>query len=47
MTVLAVTTTHPAAELTQADQVFSTMDEVTGYLRDTDRPQARSDSPRV
>jgi sugar-phosphatase len=43
MTVLAVTTTHPAAELTQADQVFSSMDDVTSYLRD----QARSDSPRV
>jgi sugar-phosphatase len=43
MTVLAVTTTHPATELTQADQVFSSMDEVARYLRD----QARSDSPRV
>lgn len=43
MTVLAVTTTHPAAELAEADQVFSAMDEVTRYLRD----QARSDSPRV
>jgi mannitol-1-/sugar-/sorbitol-6-phosphatase len=43
MTVLAVTTTHPAAALTRADQVFSSMDEVTSYLRD----QVRSDSPRV
>ncbi len=43
MTVLAVTTTHQAAELTQADHVFSSMDEVTSYLRD----QVRSDSPRV
>jgi beta-phosphoglucomutase-like phosphatase (HAD superfamily) len=33
MTVLAVTTTHQAAELTQAGQVFSTMEEVTRYLR--------------
>jgi sugar-phosphatase len=33
MTVLAVTTTHQAAELTQADQVFAAMDEVTSYLR--------------
>ena len=43
MTVLAVTTTHPAAELTQADRVFAAMDEVASYLRN----QARSDSPRV
>ncbi len=35
MTVLAVTTTHQAAELTQADHVFSSMDEVTSYLRGT------------
>lgn len=43
MTVLAVTTTHQAAALTQADQVFSSMNAVAGYLRN----QARSDSPRV
>jgi hypothetical protein len=35
MTVLAVTTTHEAAALTQADQVFSGMDEVTSFLRGT------------
>ena len=33
MTVLAVTTTHPADALTQADKVFSAMDEVAGCLR--------------
>ncbi|HEX5297448.1 MAG TPA: HAD hydrolase-like protein [Streptosporangiaceae bacterium] len=43
MTVLAVTTTHPADALTQADQVFPGMGAVAGYLRG----QARSDSPRV
>jgi hypothetical protein len=43
MTVLAVTTTHPADALAQADQVFPGMDAVAGYLRG----QARSDSPRV
>jgi mannitol-1-/sugar-/sorbitol-6-phosphatase len=41
MTVLAVATTHPADALTQADHVFSAMDEVAGYLRG----QARSISP--
>src|SRR5947207_1525706 len=43
MTVLAVTTTHPADALDQADRVFSGMDEVAGYLRG----QARSEAPRV
>ncbi len=33
MTVLAVTTTHPAAELTQADRVFPGMGEVARHLR--------------
>jgi sugar-phosphatase len=35
MTVLAVATTHPAAALAQADQVFSGMTEVTEHLRGT------------
>jgi sugar-phosphatase len=35
MTVLAVATTHPPAALSQADQVFSWMTEVTEYLRGT------------
>jgi sugar-phosphatase len=43
MIVLAVTTTHPADALAQADQVLPGMDAVAGYLRG----QARSDSPRV
>jgi beta-phosphoglucomutase-like phosphatase (HAD superfamily) len=43
MTVLAVTTTHPADALTQADQVFPGMGAVAGYLRG----QARSEAPRV
>jgi hypothetical protein len=43
MTVLAVTTTHPADALAQADQVFPGMGAVAGYLRG----QAWSDSPRV
>ena len=43
MTVLAVATTHPADALTEADQVFSAMGEVTGYLRG----QPRSEAPRV
>jgi mannitol-1-/sugar-/sorbitol-6-phosphatase len=34
MTVLAVATTHPAAALTQADQVFPGMGEVARHLRD-------------
>jgi hypothetical protein len=46
MTVLAVATTHAKAALTQADLVFSAMDEVTGYLRGT-AGQTRSDAPRV
>ena len=43
MTVLAVTTTHSADTLAQADEVFRGMDEVAGYLRG----QARSAAPRV
>ena len=39
MTVLAVATTHPASALTQADVVFSAMDEVTRYLRGAARPR--------
>lgn len=43
MTVLAVTTTHPADALAEADQVFPDMGAVAGYLRG----QAWSEAPQV
>jgi hypothetical protein len=41
MTVLAMTTTHPARALTQAGQVFPGMGAVAEYLRGQARSEAR------